>query len=88
MGIQLNIKDAETVQLARNLADSTGQSVTAVIKTALKAQMAQREAEVEARIAAIRAAAAEFRKHMPPEWRGKTSKELMDRIYNEDGSFA
>ena len=84
MGVQLNIKDAETVQLARDLADATGQSVTATIKTALQAQMAQREAEVQARIARINAAVEEFRKHLPPEWEGKTSKEIMDEIY-EDG---
>jgi antitoxin VapB len=84
MSVQLNIKDAETVQLARDLADATGQSVTAAIKTALRDQMARREEEVQARIARINAAVDEFRKHMPPEWVGKTSKEIMDEIY-EDG---
>ena len=84
MGVQLNIKDAETVQLARDLADATGQSVTAAIKTALRDQMARREEEVQARIAAIMAAAEKFRQHMPPEWHHMTSKEIMDEIY-EDG---
>ena len=84
MGVQLNIKDAETVRLARDLADSTGQSVTGAIKMALQAQMDRREAEIQARIARINAAVDEFRKHLPPEWDGKTSKEIMDEIY-EDG---
>lgn len=88
MGVQLNIKDAETVQLARDLADATGQSVTAAIKAALKTRIDQQEAEVQARIARIDAIATEFRKNMPPEWHGKTSSEIMDSIYTADGSFA
>lgn len=88
MGVQLNIKDTETVQLARDLADATGQSVTAAIKAALKTQIDQREAEVQARIERIDAIATEFRNNMPPEWHGKTSREIMNSIYNADGSFA
>ncbi len=84
MGVQLNIKDVETVELARKLADATGQSVTLAIKTALRAQMERREADIHARITAITAAAEEVRKHLPPEWKGRTSKEIMDSIY-EDG---
>ena len=87
MGVQLNIKDAETVRMARDLAEATGQSVTGAIKAALKSQLDRREDEIQARIARMNAAVEEFRKHLPPEWEGKTSRELMDSIYNEDGSF-
>lgn len=85
MGVQLNIKDAETVQMARDLADATGQSVTAAIKTALLAQMERRKIDIAERIARMNEAVDEFRKHLPPEWEGKTSKEIMDSIYDEDG---
>ena len=36
MGAQLNIKDAETIRLARELAEMTGQPITKAIRTALE----------------------------------------------------
>lgn len=88
MGVQLNIKDAETVRMARDLANSSGRSVTEVIRTAIDREWREREATVQAKIDDVRKITAEFRANMPPEWHGKTSKEIMDSIYNEDGSFA
>lgn len=88
MGVQLNIKDPETVRLARELAGATGRSITETIRLALERAQAQREEEIARRVAEIRRVSAEFRKHMPPEWKNMTSKEIMDSIYNEDGSFA
>lgn len=85
MGVQLNIKDAETVELARKLADATGQSVTAAIKSALRREMDVRDAEIATKIARMNAAVDEFRKHLPPDWEGKTSREIVDSIYDEDG---
>ncbi len=85
MGAQLNIKDAETVELARDLARQLGKSVTETIKEALEEKAHKREAEIEENIAAVREIAREFRDSMPPEMRGKTSKEWMDDIYDEDG---
>ena len=85
MGIQLNIKDAETVRLARALADATGQPVTKAIKLALEAELQRREVELEAKIARVHEISREFRANMPKEWRGKTSKEIMDEIYDEYG---
>jgi len=85
MGVQLNIKDAETVRLARQLADATGQPITAAIRQALERELARREDEIQAKMARARAIIAEFREDMPEEMRGKTSKEWMDSIYDEDG---
>ncbi|WP_337846745.1 type II toxin-antitoxin system VapB family antitoxin [Sphingomonas sp.] len=85
MGAQLNIKDAATVELARDLARQLGKSVTETIKEALEEKARKREAEIEEKIAAVREIAREFRDSMPPEMRGKTSKEWMDDIYDEDG---
>lgn len=88
MGVQLNIKDPETVRLARELAGRTGRTVTETIRAALEKAVAEREAEIEGRYQSMKAAADAFRAAMPDELRGMTSKELMDPIYNEDGSFA
>ena len=85
MGAQLNIKDGETVRLARQLADATGQPITQAIKQALERELRHRENELQAKIAAINAIVDEFQKDMPEEWRGKTSKEIMDEMYDEDG---
>jgi antitoxin VapB len=85
MGVQLNIKDPETIRLARELSAAKGESITATIRQALEREQALREADVEARVARIKAVAAEFRRNMPPEWHGKTSKEIMDEIYDEHG---
>ena len=85
MGVQLNIKDAETVRLARQLADATGQPITAAIRQALERELARREEEIEAKMAELREIAREFHESIPQEMKGKTSKEWMDSIYDEDG---
>ena len=85
MGAQLNIKDAETVRLARELADATGQPITQAIKQALERELARREEEIQVKLARVREISREFRANMPDEWRGKTSKEIMDEIYDEHG---
>lgn len=85
MGVQLNIKDAETVRLARQLADAMGQPVTKAVKQALEHELQRREEEVEAKIARLREIAREFREDIPEEMRGKSSKEWMDDIYDDDG---
>ena len=56
MGVQLNIKDPETVRLARELAGQTRRTVTETVRTALEKMAAEREAEVQRKKAAILAA--------------------------------
>ncbi len=85
MGAQLNIKDSETVRLARELADATGQPVTKAIRQALEHELQRREAKIQTKIARVNAIVAEFQRNLPEEWRGRTSKEIMDSIYDEDG---
>jgi len=82
---QLNIKDATTIRLARELAASSGESITATIRKALEREHREREEKVQAMLARVREISAEFRANMPPEWQGKTSKEIMDSIYDDDG---
>ena len=85
MGVQLNIKDAETVRLARQLADATGQPVTQAIRSALERELQRREEEFAAFSAKVKEISREFVASIPAEMRGKSSKEWMDDIYDEDG---
>ena len=85
MGAQLNIKDSETIELARGLAAKLGKSVTATIREALEEKARKQDTELQAKIDAINEIVAEFQRNMPEEWRGKTSREIMDGIYDEDG---
>lgn len=85
MGVQLNIKDAQTVRLARELAGATGHSVTETIRTALEQAKADREADIAARLAQIGAIISDGRNYLAPEWRNKSLKEIMDSIYDENG---
>lgn len=85
MGVQLNIKDAETVRLARELADATGQPVTKAIKQALERELQRRDAEIQETIARVKEISREFVASIPADMRGKTSKEWMDDMYDEDG---
>lgn len=85
MGVQLNIKDAETVRMARQLAEATGQPVTQAIKAALQKELQRRKEEAQGTVTRLREIAREFREDIPEEMRGKSSKEWMDGIYDEDG---
>lgn len=85
MGVQLNIKDAETVRLARELASATGQPVTQAVRQALEGELRRREEEIQAKMTRLREIAREFREGMPEELRGLTSKEWMDDMYDDDG---
>lgn len=82
MGVQLNIKDQETVRLARKLANATGRSVTETVRSALEQADLDREAEIAARIAAIDALVEEVQRKMTPEMRKITSKEAQDSLYD------
>jgi len=85
MGAQLNIKDAETIRLARELAEATGQPITQAIRAALERELQRREEETQDYLTKVKEISREFRAAMPADWHGKTSKEIMDEIYDEDG---
>ena len=92
MATQLNIKDPETVALARTMATRNGKSVTATIRYALEQADAGSAAATKARaeqiLAKLRAINPNPRALLAPEWRDKSSVEIANSIYNEDGSFA
>lgn len=85
MATQLNIKDAETIDLARKLAKASGRSITETVKAALRKADDAREAERAEFLRRAKEISADFRAHMPPDWRHKTSREIMDEIYDDDG---
>lgn len=85
MGVQLNIKDAETIRLARALAAQAGTSVTETIRVALEAVAREREAESAARLADMIAFSEEAFAAMPDNIRRMSLKEIMDSIYDENG---
>jgi antitoxin VapB len=71
--MSLNIKNAETYRLVKELADATGESMTAAVTEAvrerlerLRASGADSDAEVEARIQRMEAIAAVIRGQSPP----------------------
>ncbi|HEX8301883.1 type II toxin-antitoxin system VapB family antitoxin [Sphingomonas sp.] len=86
MGVQLNIKDAETVRLARELADATGQPVTQAIKQALERELAVLRDDKNARREEFRAIVREARKRWKPEYDGEElSVTYKDHLYDERG---
>ncbi len=84
MGVQLNIKDPETVRLARTLAEQTGRTVTDTIRAALEQAIADRDADVARRVADIQSIVAEMHRS-DPSLATLSSRELMDSIYDDDG---
>lgn len=85
MGVQLNIKDAETVELARDLARQLGKTVTDTVREALEEKRRRREEEREEYIRTAKKIADEASKHWLPHTAGMTSKEIMDSLYDKRG---
>jgi len=84
----MNIKDPAVHAMARELAERRSTSVTDAVRQALRAELErcpnpERAEAIEARKAAIRAICS--RTSARPEWQGRTSKELQDALYDEDG---
>ena len=87
MGHQLNIKNPETSALAAELAQLTGESVTAAVTQALRerlqrerAERERRAEEVEARVAKVMSLAREIVAHLEP---GTTSD--TNWLYDDEG---
>lgn len=86
MGVQLNIKDAETVRLARQLADATGQPITKAIKAAIERELRENEKVLAQRIEAAKAIVRGSRALLKPEFRDQLlSLTHGDLLYDEDG---
>lgn len=79
----LNIKDEETHQLASKLAKLTGESLTTAVKVSLRERLDRQEkaAKRENRLEWLNRISAETAAIMND---GRTSKELMDELYDEE----
>lgn len=88
MANQLNIKDAGTIALVRGIAERRGASMTSTIRSLAEEEEARHRVKLEELHARIREITAGARDLLAPEWRDKSSVEIANSIYNEDGSFA
>lgn len=84
----MNIKDPVVHAMARELAARRSTTVTDAVRQALRAELERSPSPngpeaLEARKAVIRAICA--RVSARPGWQGRTSKELQDALYDEDG---
>ena len=79
----LNIKNEETQRLARELAQRNGETVTMAITIALKERLSrqQKHHKPQGRFERIRKI---VERTAPLMKGGKTSKELMDELYDEE----
>jgi antitoxin VapB len=78
----LSIKDEETDRLAREVARRNGETVTMAVKTALKERLERQKPNPKAGLAAW---LMELAKETGPMMKdGKTSKELMDELYDPE----
>ena len=79
--MSLNIKNDETCQLARELAELTGETITGAITVALR-QRLEREREIAERLKRMRAISKRIAKHLRP---GPSAVEHGDWLYDENG---
>jgi antitoxin VapB len=79
----LNIKDKETHRLVSELARETGESLTLAVKVSVKERLERRRQapQQESRFEAIRRI---VERTAPLMNDGKTSKELMDELYDPE----
>jgi antitoxin VapB len=84
--MSLNIKNAETVRLTKELAEATGESLTAAVTTAVRERLERvREtdaAQIEADIARMTEIARFMREQAPP---GYFDQDFDELLYDESG---
>lgn len=87
--MSLNIKNPETYRLVKELADETGQSMTAAVTDAvrerlerIRAEQTDPEADIEARIERMRAIAAVIRERAPA---GYWDQDFDELLYDDQG---
>ena len=78
--MSLNIKNAETHRLVRELADLTGESMTAAVTTAIRERLERVRADF--RVEDILAIAREIRERLPP---GYLDQNFDEMLYDEHG---
>ncbi len=84
--MSLNIKNPETYRLVRELAEKTGQSMTAAVTDAVRERLdrirAERGDDREDRVQRMLEMAAEIGRRMPP---GYLDQDFDEMLYDENG---
>ncbi len=78
--MSLNIKNPDTYRLAKQLAERTGESMTAAVTEAIRERLARLEADFS--VADIRAIAKDIHDRLPP---GYLDQDFDAILYDEDG---
>lgn len=83
MGVQLNIKSDEAYALAAELAELTGESLTAAVTRALRERLERERTtrDVDTRVRQMLAMAADIRAHL----RQPASSRALEELYDENG---
>lgn len=81
MATQLNIKDPETIALARTMAKRSGRSVTATIRDALEQVDAANAEAAKVRGEQLLAELREIPVELPPDLVGKTSDQIIREFH-------
>jgi antitoxin VapB len=83
MGAQLNIKSEDAYRLASRLAELTGESLTAVVTNALRAELEREERarDRQERLRRLQEIAADIRRHLRHPLPGSNH----DWLYDENG---
>ncbi len=76
----LNIKNDETVRLAKRLAEVTGESLTTAVTEALRERLARVDADF--RVSDVLDLARQIRERLPP---GYLDQDFDDLLYDEKG---
>jgi antitoxin VapB len=82
MGASLNIKNPEVYQLARQLADETGETLTTAVEIALRERLKRQKGNPKAGLTEWLAEITKETAAIMDD--GRTSKELMDELYDPE----
>lgn len=85
MGVQLNIKDRATAELARSLAAELNKSVTETVREALEEKRRRQDAVTAERIRVALEIARESAKLWHPDTVGIPAERMSDFLYDEHG---
>lgn len=81
----LNIEDPETDRLARALADATGETVEAAVRTAIEQRLTREcTTDRERKLQAVQEIVDRVAR-LPRRNPGKSARELVEDLYDEDG---
>jgi len=82
--MSLNVKDPETVQLVHELAKLTGENLTTAVRIAVKERIERNQSQSERKAGLVQWLDEVTRETAAIMNDGRTSKELMDELYDPE----